>query len=82
MNDETKKALRAKPTIEELEDILNAGEEPPIKILPNGEVQALSQVEIYERTIDKLRRDIQENSELKDNERNDLLDKLAGGDNS
>lgn len=34
------RAKDRKPSLEELEDILNAGEEPPVIILENGEVQA------------------------------------------
>ncbi len=33
----------AKPTIRELEQILDAEEDVPIEILPNGEVRALNQ---------------------------------------
>jgi len=33
----------AKPTIKELEALLNSEEETPIQILPNGEIRALGQ---------------------------------------
>lgn len=36
----------SKPTLEELEAILNAGEEPPIEILPNGEVRAIDTIKV------------------------------------
>lgn len=32
-----------KPTIKELEDLLNSEEETPIQILPNGEIRAIGQ---------------------------------------
>ena len=34
-----------KPTIQELEQILNSEEDIPIKILPNGEIQAADQAD-------------------------------------
>lgn len=68
--------MRKNPTIEELEDILNAGGEPSIEILSNGEVRVLSQVEIFERTIAALRCDIEEHGELTDHERDALLKRL------
>lgn len=33
----------AKPTIQELQALLNSEEETPIQILPNGEIRALGQ---------------------------------------
>lgn len=33
-----------KPTIQELEALLNSEEETPIQILPNGEIRAVGQV--------------------------------------
>lgn len=33
----------AKPTIQELEALLNSEEETPIQILPNGEIRAVGQ---------------------------------------
>jgi hypothetical protein len=33
----------AKPTIKELEEILNSEETTPVKILPNGEIQQLTE---------------------------------------
>jgi len=35
--------MTKKPTIQELEGLLNSEEETPIQILPNGEIRALGQ---------------------------------------
>jgi len=35
--------MTKKPTIQELEDILNSEETTPVKTLPNGEIQQLNQ---------------------------------------
>ncbi len=35
--------IMAKPTIQELQALLNSEEETPIQILPNGEIRALGQ---------------------------------------
>ena len=35
--------MAAKPTIQELEALLNSEEETPIQILPNGEIRAIGQ---------------------------------------
>ena len=40
--------MNKKPTIKELEDILNSEETTPVKILPNGEIQPLSQNSLAE----------------------------------
>ena len=40
--------MTKKPTIQELEDILNSEETTPVKILPNGEIQQLSQNSLAE----------------------------------
>jgi hypothetical protein len=54
-----------KPTIEELEAILNSGEEVPIEILPNGEVRArLTRTEELLDERDALRKRVAEAEEL------------------
>jgi hypothetical protein len=40
--------MAQKPTIEELEAILEREEEVPIEILPNGEIRAKGQTNAYE----------------------------------
>jgi hypothetical protein len=40
--------MNRKPTIQELENILNSEETTPIKILPNGEIQPLTQNSLAE----------------------------------
>ena len=40
--------MNQKPTIKELEDILNSEETTPVKILPNGEIQPLNQNSLAE----------------------------------
>ena len=40
--------MAQKPTIEELEAILEREEEVPIEILPNGEIRAKGQTNTYE----------------------------------
>jgi hypothetical protein len=40
--------MNTKPTIKELEDILNSEETTPVKILPNGEIQPLNQNSLAE----------------------------------
>jgi hypothetical protein len=40
--------MTKKPTIQELEDILNSEETTPVKILPNGEIQQLNQNSLAE----------------------------------
>jgi hypothetical protein len=37
-----------KPTIQELENILNSEETTPIKILPNGEIQPVNETSLAE----------------------------------
>ena len=41
--------MSRKPTIQELEKILESEEESPIEILPNGEVRALDSSDSFER---------------------------------
>ena len=41
--------MRKKPTIQELEEILDEEEESPIEILPNGEVRAVGGSDADER---------------------------------
>ena len=38
--------MTKKPTIQELENILNSEETTPVKILPNGEIQPISQTNL------------------------------------
>lgn len=40
--------MTAKPTIQELEALLNSEEETPIQILPNGEIRAVGQTNSVE----------------------------------
>ena len=40
--------MNKKPTIQELENILNSEETTPVKILPNGEIQQLNQQSLAE----------------------------------
>lgn len=40
--------MAKKPTIQELEDILNSEETTPVKILPNGEIQPINQTSLAE----------------------------------
>jgi len=49
------------PTIEELEEILSAGEAPPIDILPNGELVTRAQVDLR-ALADRLEADDDENT--------------------
>jgi len=37
--------MNKKPTIQELEQLLNSEEDIPIQILPNGEIRAVGQVD-------------------------------------
>ena len=41
MGDKTGQKFRKKPTIAELEKLLNSEEDYPIEILPNGEIRAV-----------------------------------------
>ncbi len=45
--------MAKKPTIQELEDILNSEETTPVKILPNGEIQQLNQNSLAELGVKK-----------------------------
>ncbi len=45
--------MARKPTIEELESILDDEEDIPIEILPNGEIRALGRSDAAERNFQK-----------------------------
>ena len=45
--------MARKPTIEELERLLDSEEDTPIEILPNGEIRALGGSEAAERNFKK-----------------------------
>ena len=47
------KSMARKPTIEELERLLDSEEDTPIEILPNGEIRALGGSEAAERDFKK-----------------------------
>jgi len=50
-----------KPSLEELEDILNAGEDSPVEILPNGEVvTAPTRIEVLKAENAMLRKSLYE----------------------
>jgi hypothetical protein len=45
--------MAGKPTIQELENILDQEEDTPLEILPNGEIRAKGQVSAFELGVKK-----------------------------